>query len=106
MRRLLVVAVLLVGTGRRVGLDVDAMGGFSARANPSIPERVLARAARHLAVPSSGRNATNPIPFSPETWADARARILPITVRAVTATTVEDRQNSGRICIQKRPTCA
>ncbi len=47
--------------------------GFSTRVNPSMPERVLARTVRHLAVPRSGRDALNPIPFSPDVWAQGRA---------------------------------
>jgi mono/diheme cytochrome c family protein len=47
--------------------------GFSARAEPSATERLIARAARRLAIPRSGRDARNPLPFSPEVWADARA---------------------------------
>jgi mono/diheme cytochrome c family protein len=48
-------------------------GGFSTRVNPSAPERLLARAARRLAVPHSGRDALNPIPFSPDVWAQGRS---------------------------------
>jgi mono/diheme cytochrome c family protein len=48
-------------------------GGFSTRVNPSMPERVLSRAVRHLAVPRSGRDAFNPIPFSPDVWTQGRA---------------------------------
>jgi mono/diheme cytochrome c family protein len=39
--------------------------GFSAKAEPSALEIILARQARHLAVPFSQRNAVNPIPASP-----------------------------------------
>jgi mono/diheme cytochrome c family protein len=48
-------------------------GGFSTRVNPSAPERLLARAVRRLAVPRSGRDALNPIPFSPAVWAQGRS---------------------------------
>jgi mono/diheme cytochrome c family protein len=47
--------------------------GFSARAEPTMPERVIARAARRFAVPRGAREARNPLPFTPETWSDARA---------------------------------
>jgi mono/diheme cytochrome c family protein len=47
--------------------------GFSARAEPSAPERVLARTARRLATPRSARGARNPVAFTPDAWTDARA---------------------------------
>jgi len=46
--------------------------GFSAKAEPSALEVVLARQARHLAVPFSQRNAANPIPATPELLIEAR----------------------------------
>jgi hypothetical protein len=36
-------------------------------------ERLLARAARRLAVPSSSKKTINPVQFSPEVWAESRA---------------------------------
>ena len=50
------------------GLLFVRPGGFSTRVNPSVPERVLARAVRRLAVPRSGRDALNPVSFSPNLW--------------------------------------
>jgi mono/diheme cytochrome c family protein len=47
--------------------------GFSTRTEPTVAERLIARTARRLAIPSSSRNAVNPIPFSPEVWAESRA---------------------------------
>jgi mono/diheme cytochrome c family protein len=49
------------------------LGGFSARSQPSIPERAIARAVRRWAVPAAGRAIRNPLPFSPAVWADGRA---------------------------------
>ena len=46
--------------------------GFSARAEPSALEVVLARQARRLAIPFSQRNAANPIPASPDLMVEAR----------------------------------
>lgn len=46
--------------------------GFSAKAEPSALEIVMARQARHLAIPFSQRNAANPIPASPELLVEAR----------------------------------
>ena len=47
--------------------------GLSTRVQPTAIERVLARATRRWAVPRDGRNATNPVSFSPEVWAESRA---------------------------------
>ena len=46
--------------------------GFSAKAEPSALEVMLARQARHLAVPFSQRNAANPIPADPDLMVEAR----------------------------------
>jgi mono/diheme cytochrome c family protein len=46
--------------------------GLSSRATPSKLETVLARNARHLAIPSSARSAQNPLLESPEDLRDAR----------------------------------
>jgi cytochrome c553 len=71
--RHLVIALLAFGVVAVASLMWTQFGGFGVRANPSLPERVLARAVRRLTVPHSGRDAINPIPFSPEVWADGRA---------------------------------
>ena len=63
----------VVGAVAVWSLTFVRLGGFSARAQPSLPERLVARAARRLTVPRAGRDARNPIPFSPEIWAEARA---------------------------------
>jgi len=73
MRTRSVVVTLFVVGAAASGWWATQLGGFGARATPSGPERMLARAARRLAVPRSGRDATNPIPFSAEIWAEARA---------------------------------
>jgi len=46
--------------------------GFSAKAAPSALEIIMARQARHLAIPFSQRNAANPIPASPDLMVEAR----------------------------------
>src|SRR6266496_1210046 len=56
-----------------VAFEATHLGGFSTRAQPSAVERVVARTSRRLAVPSGERRARNPIPFSPEVWAESRA---------------------------------
>jgi mono/diheme cytochrome c family protein len=47
--------------------------GFSARDQPSAPERYIARTARKLAVPSKARRKKNPFQPSPESMTEARA---------------------------------
>ena len=47
--------------------------GLSTRDEPTAIERVVARVGRRLAIPRNGRTATNPVPFSPEVWAESRA---------------------------------
>ena len=69
--------VLLLGIlGAVIVLAVVAvwrLNGLSTREQPTAAERVLARAARRLAVPRGGRTATNPVAFSAEVWAESRA---------------------------------
>ena len=47
--------------------------GFSARDEPSGIETMIARQARHLAVPRSMREMKNPLPLTPELLTEARA---------------------------------
>jgi len=56
-----------------IGLWVARTDGFSAREEPRILERMMARTARRWAVPVAARDAANPIAFSPEVWAESRA---------------------------------
>jgi len=56
-----------------VALVLMQTEGFSARAEPTMPERVIARAARRFAVPRGAREARNPVPFTPEAWSEARS---------------------------------
>jgi mono/diheme cytochrome c family protein len=73
MRTRHLVMAFVVGAVAVSSLTFVRLGGFSARAQPSLPERLVARATRRLTVPRAGRDARNPIPFSPEIWAEARA---------------------------------
>ena len=66
---ILAVVVVAVITG----VALRRAGGFSARAEPTAAERVIARAARRWAVPRGADTARNPVLFSPDVWADARA---------------------------------
>ncbi len=63
------VALLAVAFGIVISILHD---GLSARATPTRLEAVLARNARHLAIPSSARLAQNPVLDSPEDLREAR----------------------------------
>lgn len=65
---LTIVAVAVIG-----GVVLQRAGGLSARAEPTAVERLIARAVRRWAVPRDARAARNPVPFSPDVWAEARA---------------------------------
>src|ERR1700730_9146777 len=52
---------------------VTAIGGFSARTEPTRIERTTARLVRHWAVPPRGRQLRNPVPVTEEASADGRA---------------------------------
>ena len=62
-----------IGTVAAIASALMRTEGFSARAEPTMPERVIARAARRFAVPRRAREARNPVPFTPEAWSEARA---------------------------------
>src|SRR5262245_60004236 len=47
--------------------------GFSARSQPGWAETMVARRLRYLAIPRAARDATNPIPATPEVLAEAMA---------------------------------
>ncbi len=47
--------------------------GFSAREQPSVLERWIARRARAMAAPGDARDRANPVPNSPQVLAEARA---------------------------------
>jgi mono/diheme cytochrome c family protein len=47
--------------------------GISARSEPTVIERTIARTMRHFAIPRALRNARNPVPLTPATLAEGRA---------------------------------
>jgi mono/diheme cytochrome c family protein len=61
---------LLIGVG---GVYMIGTHGLSAREQPGVLERWMARQARTLAVPKDARRRENPVPDSPQVQADARA---------------------------------
>src|SRR5262249_52708162 len=65
-----VLAVLAI-TVLIAGMAYVIARGFSARAEPSAAEAFIARRLRLLAIPRAARDATNPVPASPEVFADA-----------------------------------
>ena len=67
---LLVAAIVLIGvvTGVR-----RMRRGFSARDEPSGMESMMARQARHFAMPQAARELKNPVPMTPEMLTMARA---------------------------------
>ena len=75
MRTRHVVITLIVLGAAVAALLFIRPGGFSTRVNPSMPERVLAGAVRRLAVPRSGRDALNPVSFSPYVRKQGRAHL-------------------------------
>ena len=65
-----VLALLLVGVFATVSM---VRRGFSAHDEPSKIEAVAARTMRRWAVPADLRDATNPVPLTPQVLAEARA---------------------------------
>jgi hypothetical protein len=69
--RTLVIAIAIALLGVVVAMAVSILhDGLSARATPNRFEIMLARNARHLAIPSNARLAQNPLLDSPEDFAD------------------------------------
>ena len=67
-----VILLLLAGAGMFAYVKFSA-NGFSARAEPSVLEKILARAARSMAVPDSVKAVQNPQPDNAEVLSEARA---------------------------------
>ena len=67
-----VALAVIVGGGGLVWLKLSA-NGFSARAQPSLLERWIARRLRSLALPPGASEKSNPVANSPEVLSEARA---------------------------------
>src|SRR5690349_12328696 len=67
----LLIVVLALGLLAGVGVSI-LHNGLSARAKPTELEAMLARNARHMAIPADARAKQNPIPASDENLRDAR----------------------------------
>ena len=69
----LIILIVLAVVGLVAGIAASILhDGLSSRAVPSKLETVIARNARHLAIPSNARSAQNPVLASPEDMRDAR----------------------------------
>jgi mono/diheme cytochrome c family protein len=66
---MIAVGVIVIG----VVVALILRHGLSARSEPTLIETAIARGVRHLAVPSSMRDAPNPVPLSSGVLAEARA---------------------------------
>jgi mono/diheme cytochrome c family protein len=73
LKRGLALIMLLIVVGAATALWLFVQHGFSARDQPTALEAFVARRLRHLAVPRSARQATNPVPMTPAVMAEARA---------------------------------
>src|ERR1051326_6494173 len=63
---IVVIALLMLGAAAMLH------NGLSSRAQPTRLEAMLARSARHMAIPASARNQQNPVPATQENLRDAR----------------------------------
>lgn len=73
-RRNLILLVLVLAAGLAIGAAVSTLhNGLSAHAKPTAMEALLARNARHLAIPANARNEHNPIMPSDQNLQEALA---------------------------------
>jgi mono/diheme cytochrome c family protein len=74
MKRKTIFLILLVGAVLAIGFVAYSLlhNGVSAKAKPSALEVVMARRARHMALPSASRALTNPVAATEETLRDGR----------------------------------
>lgn len=72
-RGTILLLVGVAGMGLAIAMTASVLhNGLSARAKPSGLEKLLARNARHLAIPASARKEQNPVLDSPEIQQEAR----------------------------------
>jgi hypothetical protein len=72
LRFVIAILIILALAAGGFAYFVGRSHGFSTRANPSTVERLLAREARHLAVPRGAREENNPVTLTPQLLIDAR----------------------------------
>jgi mono/diheme cytochrome c family protein len=69
----LILLLVVVAIGLAIAAAASLLhNGLSARAKPTQMEAMLARSARHMAIPSNARATRNPVPTSAESLRDAR----------------------------------
>jgi mono/diheme cytochrome c family protein len=69
----LILLLVVVAIGLAIAAAASLLhNGLSARAKPTQMEAMLARSARHMAIPSNARATRNPVPTSAENLRDAR----------------------------------
>jgi mono/diheme cytochrome c family protein len=73
VRTVAAVIVGLVLVGCLAAMIVVIRRGFSARDEPSLAEKFIARRVRSLAVPSRAKRLSNPVALTPEVLAEGRA---------------------------------
>ena len=71
--RRIVATLVAVTVGGALALTLLTLNGFSARAEPSAAERIVAGLARRWATPRGAGQQQNPVAFSAEVGAEARA---------------------------------
>jgi mono/diheme cytochrome c family protein len=70
----LILLLLVLAAGLAIGAGVSMLhNGLSARATPTAMEAMLARNARHLAIPANARNEHNPVTPSDQNLQEAMA---------------------------------
>ncbi|HJQ41347.1 MAG TPA: c-type cytochrome [Thermoanaerobaculia bacterium] len=73
MKRVILIVILAVALVL-IGVSVTILrSGLSARDEPTMTEKAIARTFRHFAVPAKLRDAKNPLPPTPQLLAEARA---------------------------------
>ncbi len=74
MKRGTLILLVLLVIAALVGFFVTSIfhNGLSARATPTLIETMMARDARHMAIPAASRNLMNPVAASAENLRDAR----------------------------------
>ncbi len=77
MKRRTLILILLIVAVLGIGFVAFSLlhNGVSAKAKPTALEVVMARKARHMALPSAARALTNPVAASEENLRDAQAAL-------------------------------
>jgi hypothetical protein len=72
----LILLLLVLAAGLAIGAGVSMLhNGLSAHATPTAMEAMLARNARHLAIPANARNEHNPVTPSDQNLQEAKAHV-------------------------------